>query len=91
MDFSNAIHTFQRENVGHEKHVPDATYKTVEAEDKLPAIMRRVIRVENFLPLRIALDSAIRIAPFDIDRAFKTRRGRRFSARCYAANWKFNF
>jgi hypothetical protein len=23
MDFSNAIYTFQRENVGHEKHVPD--------------------------------------------------------------------
>ncbi len=28
---------------------------TVGAEDKLPSVMLRVIRVENFLPLRITL------------------------------------
>jgi len=40
-------------------------------QDFLLTVMLHVIRVEDFLPLRISLDIAIRIAPYGIYRASK--------------------
>jgi len=57
-DWECAYNGGQAEHDLHELHrLPN----TVGAEDKLPDVMLRIIRVKDFLPLRISCESAVRI------------------------------